>query len=420
MKNIAIIGSGAGSIAILNSFRNTLENNFNISIFSEDHSQVGYAYKESPEFFIMNTRLDSLNQFDDVIPIRNWLSTINKSYSDDAYIPRSLYGKYLQDVKTLVLKELSMRGVSVQLYNAADFIDEDGNVICDESKHEVDIAIVSIGFGSDLLNDTLFNQIKNCDLDKPIKIYGSGLSSIDLILYAHSVQPNLPIECISHSGRFPRVRSQFKSGGASLFDGLKFGEFGFTDVINKFNSLLNGKEERKIIYDDSYSLLDEIDYCESIIPEWQKVIYSSTFQYYDAYQGFSYEDQCLTHIYRSRIIENRAMFPICNAKKLWTLLGDKQLKISKGCYSKNSDTKNDFLGFNKSKSNSFLTKSRFAQHKIMGVDVDANCKLKEKRNVYFLGPITNGSRFFTEATSITVRDSNIIVKDILDNRNVYK
>lgn len=413
MKTIGIIGSGAGCVAVLKNLCQKNVRHLKIKIFSEDHSQIGYAYKDAPDFFIMNTRLDSLTQFDEVIPLQTWLQSRSETFSDDDYIPRYIYGRYLQDVKDELVTQIQDHGGSVELFEAADYIDDLGNIISKDVTYEVDTAIVSIGFGNDLLNDDLLSAIKNCDSSKPIRIFGSGLSAIDLILYAHDIHPNASIECISPSGRFPRVRSQFKSGEGSLFDGLKAGEFGMNDVISRFNDLLNNDIERSIIYDEKFSLIDEIDYCESTIPEWQKILYSSTLDYCKVYQSFDEKDQKLAHELRCKIIENRAMFPLKNARKLSILLNDKQLSISKGYYSSESGDRNDFLAFNTAKMTPFLMLSQLPKHPIAGVDVDKHCRVKDSRNIYCLGPLTNGSRFFTEATTLTVRDASILVEHIL-------
>ncbi|ENM5927212.1 FAD/NAD(P)-binding protein [Vibrio mimicus] len=418
MKKIGIIGSGAGCVAVLKNLCQKNVHHLKIKIFSEDHTQIGYAYKDAPDFFIMNTRLDSLTQFDEVIPLRPWLQRCNETFSDDDYIPRYLYGRYLQDVKNELITHIQDHGSSVELFEVADYIDDIGNVISKGGTYEVDTVVVSIGFGNDLLNDDLFSAIRNCDSSKPIRIFGSGLSAIDLILYAHDIHPNVSIECISPSGRFPRVRSQFKSGEGSLFEGLKIGKFGMNDIISRFNELLNNDIEKSIIYDEKFSLIDEIDYCESTIPEWQKILYSSTLDYCKIYQSFNEEDQKLAHELRPKIIENRAMFPLKNARKLSTLLNDKQLSISKGYYSSESGNSNDFLAFNTAKTTPFLTLSQLPKHPIAGVDVDKYCKVKDSRNIYCLGPLTNGSRFFTEATSIMVRDASILVDHILSARDL--
>ncbi|OEE33220.1 FAD/NAD(P)-binding protein [Vibrio ordalii] len=418
MKIIGIIGSGAGCVAVLKNLCQKNVRYLKIKIFSEDHTQIGYAYKDAPDFFIMNTRLDSLTQFDEVIPLQTWLQRCSETFSDDDYIPRYLYGRYLQDVKDELVTHIQDHGGSVEFFEAADYIDDLGNIISKGVTYEVDTTVVSIGFGNDLLNDELFSAIRNCDSSKPIRIFGSGLSAIDLILYAHDIHPNTSIECISPSGRFPRVRSQFKSGEGSLFEGLKFGEFGMNDVISQFNDLLNNDIEKSIIYDEKFSLIDEIYYCESTIPEWQKILYSSTLDYCKVYQSFDEEDQKLAHELRLKIIENRAMFPLKNARKLSTLLNDKQLSISKGYYSNESCDSNDFLAFNTAKTTPFLTLSQLPKHPIAGVDVDKHCKVNDSRSIYCLGPLTNGSRFFTEATSLTVRDASILVDHIFSARSL--
>ncbi|WP_076589569.1 FAD/NAD(P)-binding protein [Vibrio ostreicida] len=416
MNTLGIVGGGAGCIATLNQITQHDHTIQTIYLFSEDHEQVGYAYKAAPDIFIMNTRLDSLTQFNDVLPINQWLDNKNKHYEDDDYIPRDLYGKYLQSVKERILDTLYQQGVNCEELPRADYINSNGNVISNDREYCVDASVISIGFGSDLLNESLFEKIKNCDSSQPITLYGSGLSSIDIILFAHKTNPNFKLNCRSLSGRFPRVRSQFKSDGDSIFDGLQDSEITYEGVLNRFHHCLNNETEKGIVYDPNFSLTDEIQYCESTLPEWQRKLYNGTSNYLQVYQQLSHQDKRRFFEKRSSFIETRAMFPLKNAKKLATLINDKQLTIEKGAYDPQSSKSHEVLGFNQSSRLDFVEKSRLPRHSIFGVDVDHTCQVKDHRSIFCLGPLTNGSRYFTEATSLTVRDAEVIVQSLTNKQ----
>ncbi|CAQ83465.1 MULTISPECIES: FAD/NAD(P)-binding protein [Photorhabdus] len=411
--NIGIIGSGAGCISIL---KHLLQYKYPLSsilIFSKDHNQVGFAYKDVPEVFIMNTRLDSLTQFNDVIGITDWLIAKKYDYCDDDYLPRRVYGNYLQDVKSNLIDQLKKIGIVVHTYGKADYVDEEGNIICNGTCFKIDASVLSIGFGKDILNEHLFDRIASLPYGGTIDVYGSGLTSIDILLYISTYRPDLKMQCYSLSGRFPRVRGKFKAGGASIFDDYNPIIPSFKSIIQRFKSLVTKDIEKDILFNPLCALKDEVEYCSAYTPVWQEKLYNGTMNYLDFYQKLSRDDQVLLHNIRHQFIETRAMFPLVNARKLATLIDDGQLSISSRRYNPTTVNKNSILAFNPVMDLEIIQMSCLPMHFISGVDVDRNCKVNDKRNIYVLGPMTNGSRFFTEATSLTVRDAKLIVDALI-------
>ena len=163
-KNISIVGSGVGSISALDALNKSDKKNFRISLFSKNHKEAGYAYKDSPGSFIMNTRLDSLIQFNNVIEINDWLiKNIEDGvlYSSRSFIPRAIYGRYLLDVSSKLRKELTDDGVEINFYGKTNYIDADGNINIDSGVIKTTCTLLSIGFGSDPFKDDLVSEINN-------------------------------------------------------------------------------------------------------------------------------------------------------------------------------------------------------------------------------------------------------------------
>ncbi|KDM90228.1 FAD/NAD(P)-binding protein [Photobacterium galatheae] len=411
--NLGIIGGGAGCISVLMHLLELPHDIFTtVKVFSGDHNQIGYAYKASPEEFILNTRLDSLKQFNHVIDIYEWLSHAGYDYTKKDFIPRAVYGRYLKQVKDLMITTLESRGIAFEYYPEASAVNEYGDIVCQGIRHQVSATVVSIGFGGDLLNDVLFDKINAVPKGEKIEIYGSGLSAIDMILFVSAYRPDLTIDCFSLTGRFPRIRSDFTSGGPSLFDGVDIGNLTVDKIFSRFLSTFKNTQEREIVLNDQVTLSEELQYVSEHTPLWQEMIYNATSKYVDVYAQLANDCKKRLHENRANIINTRAMFPHVNASKLVNLIDQGQLRMCKKPFDILTAGKYALMGFNAFESPEFISNSKLPKHFISGIEVDANCRVKDERNIYILGPMVNGCRFFTEATSLTVRDAELVVREI--------
>lgn len=415
-ENISIVGSGVGSIAVLEALNNSKQSNVNITIFSKNHSAAGFAYKECPKSFIMNTRLDSLTQFNDVVEIDSWL--FNKEYTEynnDSFIPRSVYGEYLLDVSKKIKANLLADGAEIIHLGEIDSIDQHGDINYQNKKIKTSSTILSMGFGADTFKESLIEDIQNLPKNEKVTVVGSGLTAIDIIVLISDLRPDVIIECISLTGRFPRVRGNFSSGGESIFDRYK-NKFSDVNVIYEiFKGSISNEMERRIVFDKNIPLKDEIEYVEENNQVWQELIYNGTNDYVGFYSKLPLKQKKLIFSTRDEFINVRAMFPIINAKKLNELIENGILTIKKGKVDLKlmSSQKNVFFAINKSNHDQFIERSHLPKNIITGIDVDNNCKVLDSRNIYALGPITNGCRYFTEASSLTHRDANLAVSTML-------
>lgn len=424
MKNsISLVGSGVGCVSILDALYKSDERDFKLFLFSDDHDSAGFAYKESPHSFIMNTRLDSLIQFNHVIDINSWLNSMKSTkenfFKKDSFIPRSIYGKYLLEVSNVLKNKLSQDGIEINYFGHVDKITVDGTLVTasNEIVKTSDI-ILSMGFGGDSFKENIIDSIYNVPLNDKVTVIGSGLTAVDMIILISELRPDIKIECISMSGRFPRIRGSFSSGGSSIFDGYSSSNPDVYDLFSLFLSSLSNNLEKRIVFDSSLSLKNELEYVEGNNQRWQELLYNGTKDYLDFYTKLPLDQKKIMWLNRDFFINTRAMFPIVNARKLNTLMNSTQLTLKKGRVNlKSIRSKDNFIGaVNTSSFGNFIDESKLPINPICGIEVDYNCKVKDYRNIYALGPITNGCRFFTEASSMTFRDANLVVNNYFNNK----
>ena len=104
---LAVIGGGVGMLSVLDHLNNSSIQASEIHIYSKSQAGFGEAYKFAPDTLLMNTRNDSLEIFNHVVNYFQWLKLNypKKSYPD-SFIPRRVFGRYLNDVKLKIVKSL--------------------------------------------------------------------------------------------------------------------------------------------------------------------------------------------------------------------------------------------------------------------------------------------------------------------------
>ncbi|MEQ9244491.1 MAG: FAD/NAD(P)-binding protein, partial [Nitratireductor sp.] len=207
--SIDIVGGGFGMISILDQMNQHGLSCSDIRIYSADHAEIGDAYRPAPNLLLMNTKTQHLGFFDHVVNFAAWLARQpeNRDRPKD-FIPRAVFGAYLSEVRTEIERALLRRGNRLQRLGPATRIDREARVHKeDEAGPPSDLILLSPGYGRALDLVALANNILSMPCNGRVRIVGSGLSAIDLILLSEHLRPDLAIECISLSGRLPRIRS---------------------------------------------------------------------------------------------------------------------------------------------------------------------------------------------------------------------
>jgi len=416
---IAIVGGGVGMLAILRRLMVAEVENADIHIFQHQTPGVGEAYKFAPDQLIMNTRNDAITFFDGVIPYRKWLGANNPEFaSESGFLPRRIFGQYLSAVRAAIFRRLHSSSCVVHHHAPATHIGPAGEVHTKaESPLSADCTFVSIGFGDVQSYSNLIQRIDRVPRGGLLRVAGTGLSAIDVIVLCQHLRPDVVVNCRSLQGRFPAVRGDFGPSTASIFD-LHPGLLVKPCIFRLLNAIRTQCAESNATRDD-YRLLiapnltldEEYRYVQTHIPAWQPLLYAGTRHYADFFTKLPVPQRVKLIQHRSRFINRRGMFPPQNAEKLIAMMRDGSLHVSRGQLSGDAVSTGNWVDCRNSASalRAFSERSCFPVHPLLGVDVSMSGKLNDSRRVFVLGPMTNGARYFTEASSITVRQADLAV-----------
>ncbi len=410
---VAIVGSGFGMLVILDRLYERGLRDSEISIYSKDHMGIGDAYKGTPIVFLMNTKTSALSMFDHIENFNNWLEDncgLAAPFPD--FLPRSTFGKYLVDIRESLLKRSRSKGNRITLKGSVDCIAPDGTVIQSDGRtSSSDIIFLSPGFGSNFSVEQATHEIMGTPQNGALQVIGSGLTAIDAVLLTSTLRPDLKIDCVSLNGRFPRIRSDFDVAESRVLDDfLTSSEFTAKDVINRIaESSVN--EDDRAFFDGKLSHSDELAIAEESVSGWQSAAYNSTRHYATVFQRLSAKDRDFLLRHRGTFLERRGMYPIENGRKIVALLNSGQLNVRRARIP-NAEVGRRGIISAYSPSNPLrllLYRSGFVMEAHNSVKCDYSGCICSKRQIYALGPMTNSTRYFTEASSLTKRDGTAAV-----------
>ena len=286
--------------------------------------------------------------------------------SKGAYLPRGLFGLYLEDVfaKTKVEAERAGIQMDIQYSEVIDLIpNEEGFTVVteDRSSHHADHVVLCLGnlpspsfghlegeqgfFNSPYPAGRLFEEISS---DRSVGVIGTSLSGIDAAISLAENGHRGKIICCSRRGRLPSVRGQFNR--------KYIPEILTIDRIHKLAEMSGGSlsldevgglivREIQHASDDDFSL-DEVlsedsggyDYLQRELKLalgkeriWQSVIYSLNgiidviWHYLSAADKERYMNE-----FRSLWLAHRVSFPVQNAQKMGRLMRTDQLSVLPG------------------------------------------------------------------------------------------
>ncbi|PCI98709.1 MAG: hypothetical protein COB14_07370 [Alphaproteobacteria bacterium] len=238
--NIAIVGGGAVGVCVFNELVDQLvqlpnPERYNITIY--DKTGVfggGLAYGTQLDAHILNMPANSMSaKSDDPQHFIKWLkephsndlhSYFNIQARGNDFVPRSVFGLYLEDVLDKALDKAQEFGISTEL-KQDDIINiqhQDGLMSVDSSSsHQLyNQTILCLGnqppsVGSELCATSgYFHQpwpegelTKGIPKDSDVNILGSSLSAVDTLLTLLENGHKGPINFISRNGLLPKVRS---------------------------------------------------------------------------------------------------------------------------------------------------------------------------------------------------------------------
>lgn len=119
MKSFTIIGGGAtGTLLAVNLIKNSENQPVTVNLV-EKNSKIGrgVAYSTSSDVHLLNVPANKMGAFpDDVEGFHKWLAAHDYDYLPNDFVPRRIYGEYLQDVFSETVRNAG-ENVTINSYN---------------------------------------------------------------------------------------------------------------------------------------------------------------------------------------------------------------------------------------------------------------------------------------------------------------
>ncbi len=259
---IVIIGFGASGLSCLLE----LVKNFNkknhelvIDIFEKNFSSAkGLAYSTKNFSHILNVDAGKMSiEIDDKDSFINWLKNNNYSFESSDFVPRVLYGLYLEDMTSKALKIAGEKGIKCRFVNLEVENLEVHNklfVINNQAYHHLILAS-----GINLKN--IQNNSWNCNLDQylndpEIYIAGAGLTAFDTIVSLIDKKYQGKIFAYSRSGFVTKERTAYnqKSNPPLCLEDVNLP---LSEIFHKFVKACKNSEQWQAIIDSMRPITQE-------------------------------------------------------------------------------------------------------------------------------------------------------------------
>lgn len=370
---IAVIGGGSVGIAyitqlIAEAVRHNIGTYLEVLLFEpQSTAGPGHAYQADFECNLLNTRADAMSAVaGNKRHFIEWLERHGADHAadfpdtvidDSAFLPRSLFGRYLASHYEQSLELARQHGIEVTRIAATvtDLIvlsDQRACVDTDSGKaYVVDRVVLSMGN----LPSTSFphlhgrpgffrspypacGMVRDIPADASVCILGTGLSAIDAVLSLVEAGHRGKIILASRNGRLPSVRGILnKSRSLAHLTKEHIDDFcrdngGTLRLADVFKVLQREIEEATGTAVDLDQIMNTragvLDYITSEIAQasdaerlWQSVIYSTNAVIDYVWHRLSRDDKrTFQQVFGSLWSSYRVSFPVKNARKLHALL----------------------------------------------------------------------------------------------------
>lgn len=219
IHKIAVIGGGfSGSMFVVNLINklkeNNSENKVTIDIYEKNkHPNLGIAYSTRDANHLLNVPAIKMSAFEeDDEHFFQWVKNnftqikLEEKYKDlvlDPYefYPRSLYGKYLQNIYNNTTKNFS----NISLINKEiNEINHNGSSFIIDNKN-YDVVVLAVG--NNVCTTTKQNDENQ--FPKNVTIIGTGLTMIDHAISIKNCYPDTKITAISRHGLLPKIHGNY-------------------------------------------------------------------------------------------------------------------------------------------------------------------------------------------------------------------
>jgi uncharacterized NAD(P)/FAD-binding protein YdhS len=218
---IAVIGGGAsGALFILELIRMNVEEVEIVLFEPNERLGRGKAYEKNSEELILNTSAEKMScKASDSLHFVNWIKENRSDLLDSLnypYLPRSVFGDYLQDQLKIVRSFYIHIPAPVRSIKMAN--NKKIEVVYGEKKELFDFCCIATGYGfakNSITKDQLVSVSNK--FPEELNILGTGLSSIDTWMLLREIGYKGIIHFFSTSGEFPLAHKK-TSGEILDFD----------------------------------------------------------------------------------------------------------------------------------------------------------------------------------------------------------
>lgn len=362
---IAIVGLGAAGLSILRELIEQVPNitDHTLTIYSDkERFKTGLPYQQDDDSLLLNQYAETMSLIpEEPLHFSRW---IKKHYgikeTRKKFFPRSWYGEYLQSVGekwinqsgAIVIKE---RILSVEVTTEQTYV-----LSTDESAEEYDIVHLALGhlayqdpYQLNGMNGYVHvpypaNEVlKGMKEDQHIGILGTGLTSIDLMLYLKKQYPSIQISFFSPDGSFSAVRGVEKEISLTHFskeaiDQEKEKNNGFIPLNTLKEWFIQECLEAKVDIVEIWEhyglgtaegLQFDLEHLEEI-GTFQSIIHQMTDHFADLWNALTEEDRhYFVENYAKRFVDFRSPLPVQTAKQLVKYVQDGSVRLYAGIHS---------------------------------------------------------------------------------------
>lgn len=168
------------------------------------HKFRGLAYSTARKEHLLNVRADKMGVTPDEIDgFYTWLVKNNYSYAPHDFVPRKIYGAYLQEIavasqQLALQKDIALKFVDIWVENI------EKNEDCYRINSEYDVKKLVLATGNRLPDNPFAFDFAAFDKTKPVAVVGTGLTSVDTIMSLLKNGHTGGITAISRNGLFPQ------------------------------------------------------------------------------------------------------------------------------------------------------------------------------------------------------------------------
>lgn len=359
---IAIVGTGAAGISVLRELVNQVEDikEHSLTVYSDERLfGTGLPYQKDDEVLLLNQFAETMSLIpDEPLHFAHW---IKKQYgikeTSRKFFPRVWYGEYLQ---YMLNKWREQSGANVNKQNVLSVTVTEENkylISTEEDTEEFDMVHLALGHlayqdpyqlkgtkGYVHVPYPTEKVLQGIEKNKHVGILGTGLTSIDLMLYVKKQFPEVNISFFSPEGTFAAVRGEerkvelihFTETAIQIAKAKNGGCIPLETIKNWF---IQECHERGIhletIWEDYglgtvEGLQFDLDHLQEI-GAFQSIIHSMTDLYAELWNGLTNGDRVrFVEKYAKRFTDFRSPLPEPTAQKIVEYVKDGSVSIYGG------------------------------------------------------------------------------------------